>query len=232
MIFVQAVFGLKMVENKITAITAQKRNPRRVNVFLDGEYSFSLSRVVAAWLEPGKVLDQKQIDELINKDTEENVLQSALRFLDFRPRSEGEIRIKLKQKGFETENIETAVEKLRTSNLLRDDHFASSWVDSRNEFHPRSQKLIRYELRNKGINDKQIDEALKGSANDQELAQKAAKKVVRRYSGLDWQEFRKKLSAHLARRGFSYDIVSPVVKMTWDELQSETILMENEEPGE
>ena len=203
-----------------------------MNVFLDGEYSFSLSRIVAAWLEPGKVLDQKQIDELIDKDTEENVLQSALRFLDFRPRSEGEIRIKLKQKGFETENIETVVEKLRTSNLLRDDHFASSWVDSRNEFHPRSQKLIRYELRNKGINDIQIDEALKGSANDQELAQKAAKKVVRRYSGLDWQEFRKKLSAHLARRGFSYDIVSPVVKMTWDELQSETILMENEEPGE
>lgn len=232
MIFVQAVFGLIMVENKITAITAQKRNPNRVNVFLDGEYSFSLSRIVAAWLEPGKILDQKQIDELIDKDTEEKVFQSALRFLDFRPRSEREIRIKLRQKGFETDKINTVVEKLRASNLLQDDHFAVSWVDSRNEFHPRSQKLMRYELRNKGINDRQIDEALKGSANDQELAQKAAKKVVRRYSGLEWQEFRKKLSAHLVRRGFSYDVVSPVVKMAWDELQSETILMENEEPGE
>jgi regulatory protein len=221
-----------MDENKVTAITAQKRNPNRVNVFLDGEYRFSLSRIVAAWLEPGRILDQKQIDELIDKDTEENVLQSALRFLDFRPRSEGEIRIKLKQKGFETEKIDVVVSKLRTSNVLHDDHFAASWVDSRNEFHPRSQKLIRYELRNKGINDQQIDKALKSSANDHELALKAGKKVARRYSGLDWQEFRKKLSTHLARRGFSYDIVSPVVKMIWDELQSETILMENEESGE
>ena len=174
-----------MVENKITAITAQKRNPNRVNVFLDGEYRFSLARIVAAWLEPGKVLNQEQISELIDKDTEENVFQSALRFLDFRPRSEGEIRLKLKQKGFEPEKIDLVIDKLRSSNLLHDDRFAASWVESRNEFHPRSQRLMRYELRNKGINENQIDEALKSSANDQDLALKAAKKTARRYNGLD-----------------------------------------------
>jgi SOS response regulatory protein OraA/RecX len=48
---------------------------------------------------------------------------------------------------------------------------------------------------------------------------------------LDWQEFRKKLSAFLARRGFSYDTVAQVVKTSWDELQSEATILENEEFG-
>jgi regulatory protein len=218
-----------MGERKVTAITAQKRNPNRVNVFLDGEYSFSLSRIVAAWLEPGKTLDQKQIDNLIEKDGEEQVLQSATLLVSHRPRSEKEVRMRLQQKGYKSETIDRVVEKLRSASVLRDDHFAELWIDSRNEFHPRSQRLMRYELRNKGITEKDIDEALKSSANDQDLALKAAAKARRRYQGLNWFAFRTKMSAHLARRGFSYDVISLTVQKIWDELQSENNLMENEE---
>ncbi len=221
-----------MIENRITAITTQKRNPNRVNVFLDGEYRFSLSRIIAAWLEPGKVLDQKQIDELLDKDTDEKVLQSALKLLDYRPRSERELQARLSKKGFEPDKIETVIVKLRDSKIVRDDQFAASWVESRNEFHPRSQRLIRYELRNKGINEELIDEALQHSANDQVLALQAANKIIKRYSGLDWQTFQKKMVGHLIRRGFSYDVISPVVKKLWNELQNEPSYLENEEFGE
>lgn len=218
-----------MDERKVTAITAQKRNPNRVNVFLDGEYSFSLSRFVAAWLEPGKTLDQKQIDTLIEKDGEEKALQSAMRLLSHRPRSEKEVRFRLQQKGYKPETIDLVVEKLNSSNLLRDDQFAELWIDSRNEFHPRSHRLMRFELKSKGIDDKTIDKALESSANDQELTQKAASKAARRYQGMDWLTFRTKMSAHLARRGFTYDVIFPVVKKLWNEMQSENNLTENEE---
>lgn len=218
-----------MDEKRVTAITAQKRNPNRVNVFLDGEYSFSLSRIVAAWLEPGKTLDQKQIDNLLEKDGEEKVLQSSMRLLSPRPRSEKEVRIRLQQKGYEPGTIDLVVEKLRSANMLRDDQFAELWVESRNEFHPRSQRLMRYELRNKGIDDQKIDEALKTSAQDLDLALKAAAKAARRYQGLDWLEFRTKMSAHLARRGFTYDVISPTVKKVWNEMQGENNQLENEE---
>jgi regulatory protein len=221
-----------MIEKRITAITAQKRNPDRVNVYLDGEYSFSLSRIVAAWLKPGKAIDQKQIEDLIEKDIDEKVLQSALKILDYQPRTEQEIRLKLAKKGFEVEKITAVIEKLRSSKVIRDDDYAVSWVENRNEFHPRSQRLIRYELRNKGIDNELIEEVLKNSANDQVLAHKAANKISRRFSGLEWQQFQKKMSAHLARRGFSYDVVSQTVKNVWNELQCETIIMKNEESGE
>ena len=38
---------------RITALKLQKRNHQRVNVYLDGEYAFGLTRIVAAWLAVG-----------------------------------------------------------------------------------------------------------------------------------------------------------------------------------
>jgi regulatory protein len=210
-----------MVDKRITAITVQKRNPDRVNIYLDGEYGLSLSRLVAAWLEPGKVLNQQQIDELVEGDTKEKVLQSALKLVDFRSRTERELKDKLSKKGFDQEKIEGVLVKLRESRIVQDDRFAESWVENRNNFHPRSQRLIKYELKNKGITEEVIEEALKNSADDEALAYNAAIKMRNRYSGFDWQVFQKKISAYLLRKGFSYDVVSSTVKKVWQELQNE-----------
>jgi len=220
-----------MIEKRITALTVQKRNPNRVNVYLDGEFAFGLSRIVAAWLEQGRLLSQQEIEELVRKDTSEVAFQKAIKLLDYRPRTGHEIRQKLQQKGFESGQIDQVMERLISANLIQDGKFAASWVESRNQFRPSSQRVLRYELRSKGIDEEIIEEALKGSAEDLELAQRAAQKMVRRLTNLDWQEFRKKLSAFLARRGFSYETVARVVKTSWDELQSEATILENEEFG-
>ena len=210
-----------MIDKRITAITAQKQNPNRVNIYLDGEYSFSLSRLIAAWLEPGKVLDQKQIDELVEKDTKEKTLQAALKLVDYRARTEKEIRDKLSKKGFDSANIEDVITKLRENRMLADGEFAESWVENRNQFHPRSQRLMKYELRNKGISEDQIEEALKSSAGDNTLALMAANKVSNRFTELDWPEFQKKLMGYLLRKGFSYEVVTPVIKKFWRDLHND-----------
>ena len=220
-----------MTEKRITALTVQKRNPDRVNVYLDGEFAFGLSRIVAAWLEQGRSLSQQEIEELVRKDTSEVAFQKAIKLLDYRPRTGQEIRQKLHQKGFEPGQIEQVVERLISTHLIQDEKFAALWVESRNQFRPSSQRVLRYELRSKGIDEEIIEEALQGSVEDLELAQRAAQKMVRRLANLDWQEFRKKLSAFLARRGFSYETVAQVVKTSWDELQSEATILENEEFG-
>lgn len=210
-----------MTEKRITAITAQKQNPNRVNIFLDGDYGFSLSRLIAAWLEPGKVLDQKQIDELVEKDSKEKTLQAALKLIGYRARTEKEVRDKLSKKGFESANIEDVIAKLRKNRMLADGEFAESWVENRNQFHPRSQRLMKYELRNKGISEDQIEEALKSSAGDDTLALMAANKVRNRFAELDWQDFQRKMMAYLLRKGFSYEVVTPTIKMVWRDLQND-----------
>jgi len=51
---------------KITALEAQKKNPNRVNVHLDGEFAFGLARITAAWLKIGDVLTDERIAQLQN----------------------------------------------------------------------------------------------------------------------------------------------------------------------
>ena len=79
------------MKRKITGLKVQKRNSNRVNVYLDGEFAFGLSRITAAWLEIGVELDQDQIQKLQSEDDAEVAYQKALNFLSYRPRSEREL---------------------------------------------------------------------------------------------------------------------------------------------
>lgn len=202
----------------ITAIKVQKRNPNRVSIELDGEYAFGLSRIVGAWLKVGDRLSEEKITSLQAQDSDEAALQKAIHLIGHRPRTEQEIRVKLSEKLFTTGQIEKTLARLRETGLVRDDEFARMWVENRNTSHPRSKRLIGYELRRKGISDELIENALKGSRSDTELALEAASHYARRLTGLDWIMFRKKLSAFLARKGFSYGTITPVVHSIWNQM--------------
>jgi regulatory protein len=142
-----------------------------------------------------------------------------LGLLNYKQRSSHEIRQKLNEKGFSSEQIDNVLDKLEHAGLIQDGKFAEMWVENRNAFHPRSQRLIRLELLQKGIAAEEIDKALVGSAEDAELATQAAMQQIRKYSNLGWEEFRKKLSAYLLRRGFSYGTVAPVVRSVWESVR-------------
>lgn len=200
------------MERQITAINVQKHDPDRLNIELDGEFAFGLSRLVAAWLKVGDFLSEDRINTLIESDTSEVAYQKATRFLDYRPRTEKEIRQKLIQKGFTTLEIDQVVLRLKRANLIQDQQFANMWIENRNDYHPRSQRLMRYELRNKGVSEQMIESALADSADDIDLATRAATQYARKLNFQDRDLFRKKLSTYLARRGFSYGTIAPVMR--------------------
>ena len=64
---------------------------------------------------------------------------------------------------------------------------------------------------------------------DEALAYEAGQKRVTRLKGLEWNEFRKKLSDFLARRGFSYSVISPVVTRIWNEMYKDEQHYEEED---
>ncbi len=202
---------------KITALDVQKRDPNRVNVHLDGEYAFSLARIVAAWLQVGQELSAEKIAALQNEDDRERAYQQALLFLSYRARSTAEIRQNLRRHKLPPEIIEQTIERLRAEKLADDDQFAKAWVENRSTFRPRSRRALAVELRQKGIPDEAVRSALTGVDEDA-LAYEAALKRARRLEALEWNEFRTRLGEFLARRGFSYSVVAPVVSRTWDEI--------------
>jgi regulatory protein len=110
---------------------------------------------------------------------------------------------------------------LGRSGLVDDLQFAQTWVENRSAFRPRGRRALVVELRQKGITEEAIDEALHDLDEDN-LAYQAALKQSRRYAGLDWQVYRQKMGAFLARRGFNYEVAKPVIEQVWSETRDQT----------
>ncbi|MBI4762530.1 MAG: RecX family transcriptional regulator [Chloroflexota bacterium] len=213
---------------KITAIEAQKRRPNRVNIYLDGEFAFGLERITAAWLRVGQELNEQKIAQLQAEDARERALQQALLFLSYRARSESEIRRNLRKHEIPEAVIEETLERLRRDGLANDKQFAQAWVENRNTFRPRSRRMLALELRQKGLDDEAAKSALAG-VDDEALAYEAAQKRASRLRGLEWSEFRTKLSGFLARRGFSYPVIASIVTRVWNETHVEEQHFEEED---
>jgi regulatory protein len=205
---------------KITALKVQKRNPNRVNVYLDNEFAFGLARIIAAWLHLGQELSADKIASLQSQDAGEVAYQKALHFISYRPRSEVEVRKKLAESGAETEIIESVMARLQAAQLVGDEKFAHEWIDNRSTFRPRSHRMLRYELHQKGVGEVFIQQALAEAEDEPDLAYQAGSQYARRLAELDWELFRKRLSGFLGRRGFSYGTIAPVVRKIWEENHS------------
>lgn len=206
------------MEREITAIKAQKRNHQRVSIYLDGEFAFGLSRFVAAWLEPGRKLSQADIDKLQQEDTYEIAFQKALQFIQHRPRSIEETRRRLIEKGFSEEVVQATLDRLLEKHYLDDNEFARLWIENRNAFRPRSNRLLAYELRLKGVADDMIAQALEKHGGDQaELAYQAGIKKAKQCRNEARPDFLKKVGGFLGRRGFHYGIVKPTLNRLWEE---------------
>lgn len=206
------------MEKVITAIEPQKRNHNRLNISLDGEFAFSLDRLTAAWLKLGQKIDDSQIETLRAKDEAESAYNRALRFLAYRARSSQELKNYLIQKDYEPSVANQVLERLRQEGYIDDVRFSQDWVENRVTFRPRSQNLLRSELRQKGVTESIIQSTLSNAGlEDYPLALKAGLKVANRYIMSGYEGFQKKMSGYLMRRGFNYDVTHQVIETIWRE---------------
>jgi len=202
------------ITRRITALTLQKHNRQRVNIYLDGEFAFGLAYIVAAWLQIGMELDEEKISALKAEDEREAAYQRALNWIDYRPHSATEIRQKLEHQAASQETIFYVMDRLERSHLVDDSAFAQNWVENRAELRPRSRRALAFELRKRGIQPDIIDQSI-AAMDDNEMAYQAAQRQVHKLSHLDWKDFRQKMLRHLAQRGFNYETSSEATQRVW-----------------
>ena len=145
----------------------------------------------------------------------EKFYNKALRFLSYRPRSEKEIRDKLLGKKASEEIINKVISRLKENNFLNDEEFVKWWIEQRANFKPRSLKLIKMELRQKGIDKDLIDQIIDDlslTIDDLETAKKLINKRLSRYKKLSREEKFQKIARYLSSKGFSYDIIKEIDK--------------------
>ena len=201
---------------KITAI--KRGRGKRVNVFLDGKFTFSLEAEVAVkeGLQVGQELSTTEIEAMAKSDRFHRCLNAAAHYLSYRPRSESELRERLHRRGFDDDSVDAVITKLKEQGLVNDLAFAQFWKDNRQSFSPRSQWLTKLELRQKGV-DGDIIAQVVDAVDDADSAYRAALSKARSLPLSDYQSFRRRLGEYLKRRGFGYGVINHTVERMWQE---------------
>jgi regulatory protein len=198
----------------ITSLEIQKNNKERVNVYLDEEYAFPVTVLVAATLKKGQFLSDDEIAQLNQQDERDKAYNQALFFLGFRARSRVEVERYLRNKKYSPEAISDTLQRLAEGQFLDDTAFAQAWVEDRERFKPRSRQALQYELRQKGVEAEAIEEALE-DINEDELAWRAVEGKVRQWQRLPEPDFKKKAMGFLSRRGFGYEVAQEATDRAW-----------------
>ena len=205
---------------KVTTLRLGRGRGKRVSVYLDGRFAFSLGAevVVKEGLEVGQELANEQIEALARSNNLYRCLNAATHYLSYRPRSEFELRERLYRRGFNGDSVEAVLSKLKEQGLVNDEDFAGFWKDNRQSFSPRSRWLTALELRRKGVAEETINQVV-STVSDDDSAYRAALSKARRLPVSDYENFRHRLGGYLKRRGFSYGVINNTVERLWQKMR-------------
>lgn len=212
---------------KITNISVQARNPDRVNISIDGKYRFSLdiAQVVDLGIKQGQEIDDDQLALYEQESVFGKLYTRCLEYCFVRPRSEREVRDYLHKKtrttkyrardgqikercGVSQSVADRVLDRLKTKSHVDDEKFARWWVENRDQRKGTSLRKLRSELMAKGIDRQMIDMVLEQSTrSDSDELAKIIEKKRARYDD-------DKLTAYLARRGFSYSDIKTALETT------------------
>lgn len=215
---------------KITSISAQTKNPDRVNVSVDGKYRFSLdiSQVVDLGIKVGKEYTESELSELENESQFGKLYARALEYCLMRPHSSREVHDYLwrrtkatkyksrtgeikEREGVSQETVERIFNRLVEREYVNDETFARWWIENRNVRKGTSLRKLEAELRAKGVDPKIIaDELQESPRQDEDELQKVIAKKQNRYD--DPQKFKQ----YLMRQGFSYDAITSALEKSED----------------
>ena len=148
----------------------------------------------------------------------EKLMNAALRFVSYRPRSETELRDFLRKK-LDTWKVsgtvltDKVVTRMGELGYVDDRKFADWWVLQRTTFRPKGNRVIELELRQKGVSKAVISSILasRGSESLLTAARKAIAKKMPVWANLPYLARKKKLYDYLGRRGFNAETIALLV---------------------
>lgn len=195
-------------------MSSQRRNPDRYSIFIDGEFVLGIDKktVEDMGLRVGKLVDEKDLKNITSQEEFNKAQAYALMLLGYRERSLREIKMRMRQKGYEEKLVEKVVKYLKDRNLINDKRFTQLWAESRIK-KGYGRWRIQSELEQKGVNREIGDEILKDLYSGIDEVQVALDLVEKkRWVSKEPLRFTERVSNLLRRRGFSFEVISDVVE--------------------
>ncbi|MBS4209132.1 recombination regulator RecX [Bacillus sp. FJAT-50079] len=196
----------------ITKVSTQKNSTDRYNVFIDEKFAFGVDEevLIRFRLRKGKEVTELEITQMQYEDEIRKALNAAIYFLSFRMRSEAEIRTYLKKKEWEEPVIQAVLHKLNEQKYIDDLEFAAAYVRTQVNGGKKGPGTIKKELKQKGVEDQFIDEALSFYNEEQQIddAIQLGNKVAKKNSSLAERIVKQKIEQFLLTKGFPFHIIS------------------------
>ncbi|MEO0136207.1 MAG: RecX family transcriptional regulator [candidate division WOR-3 bacterium] len=196
---------------KISKIEVQKRNKKRSNIYLNGEYRLALDNeiILKYDLKEGDEIDDVQLKGLLFAEQKQRLKQRAYKLLRYRNRSVAELKERLIKLGYEPDLIDAVLYELKTEGILDDERFAQNFVDNYTNLKPRGNIFIIKELRKRKIDEQHIQELVK----ERDEIPLIKKMIEKRYGKFDKKDFRQKgkIFRYLISKGFTPQSIAQVL---------------------
>ena len=193
--------------NEITAITPQIKDKRRCNVYVDGRFccGLTLEATVKNRLKVGQCISPERLAEIQLESEKNTAFDKALTHISATQKTEKQVRTFLEGKGYLPAVIEYVVEKLRSYNFLNDGQYAEAYVESLSK--RKGSKLLRMELRGKGVSDAEIDAALDTLPAERET--ETARALLEKYmrGKVCDKATLQKAYRYLLGKGYDYEVI-------------------------
>ncbi len=199
---------------KITLIEQQKNSENRFNIFLNNRFAFGLDASICYKykLKTDMELDESFIETILKAEEKDKASNYAMYLLAKKDRTKNEIISKLKDKGFDEEIINSAIDKLEEYNYINDEAYCERYINDKTKFSKYGVNKIKSKLYAKGVDKEIISKEIVKIDNDLEFenALALAQKKLSSIKESDKYKIKAKLSNHLITKGFSYDTIRKV----------------------
>lgn len=202
---------------KITDYKIQKNNEEKMNVYVDGEYKFSMSvdSFLSEGLYKGLEITEEQIEEIKVRDGSKLAYIQIISTLNYGMKTEKEMIDKLKEKGYEEDAIQKAIMKAKDYNLINDDYYIELYIKTKAIPAKWGEQKIISNLYKKGININDIKLKISEMYDEEDKYDNAYSLAIKKLKTIkeaDINKKKQKLNQFLLGKGYSYEIVSKVIK--------------------
>lgn len=188
----------------ITLVKVQEKDKRRCNVFVDGEFSFSLSvdLVIKYGIKKDANLNDFPLEDIKKEDNKNYAFSLALKYLSRALKTKKQVVTYLLNKGFDQDVVFSVIDKLKEYNYVNDEEYARRYLELKSS--SEGKRLSDYKLMIKGLKKSDIDNArdsieINSKENAFYLAQKKIKNKEINTENLS------KVYRYLIGKGFSYE---------------------------
>jgi regulatory protein len=196
----------------------QRRSGAEVTMHGDDESVTALDAEVAVrfQLQKGMQISPALLSEIVHENECLCARRKLIRYLALRKKSTSDAQRYLQRAGFSTQAIEVAIESARNLQYLDDSDYADAFVRTRAKSGTKGPRVVSKELQAKGIPSDEVKRAIAPISDPESQLESARRVAAKKYPTLkdetDLVKSARRMSQHLARRGFDPEICDRVTR--------------------